>query len=63
MTTDQIVYVSGDGTPMDMWDMSGWVNIPQNLGLKEPRFITPELMKHVNPNVKLIIILRDPVQR
>ncbi|KAL4240639.1 hypothetical protein ACF0H5_001430 [Mactra antiquata] len=55
--------ITGDGTPMDMWDMSGWVSIPQNTGKKEPTFITPHLIKHLNPNVKLIIILRNPVDR
>lgn len=55
--------ITGDGTPMDLWDNSGWVNIPQNEGLSEPTVITPHLIKHVNPGVKLIIILRDPVER
>lgn len=55
--------ITGDGTPMDMWDNSGWVSIPQNDGLSEPRVITPHLIRHVNPGVKLIIILRDPIER
>jgi hypothetical protein len=48
---------------MDFWDMTGWQHIPQNKGLKEPEYLTPHVIKHVNPNVKLIVILRDPVER
>lgn len=55
--------LAGDGTPMDMWDMSGWVSIPQNQGFREPRVLTPHLIKHMNPAVKLIVILREPVER
>lgn len=58
-----VLGITGDGTPMDMWDMSGWVSVAQNQGLQEPNFLTPHLIHHVNPKVKFIIILRDPVQR
>lgn len=48
---------------MDFWDFSGWPSITQNQNLSEPVVLTPNLMKHVNPNVKLLVILRDPVDR
>ena len=48
---------------MDLWDNSGWKSIPQNNGLKEPKYITPHLIKHINPHVKFLIILRDPIER
>ncbi|WAQ97045.1 CHSTF-like protein, partial [Mya arenaria] len=53
----------GDGTPMDLWDERGWVNLPQNAGRKTPLFLTPHLVNHVNPHVKLIVIFREPVNR
>jgi len=53
----------GDGTPMDMWDMRGWVSLPQNEGRTSPVFTTPHLVRHVNPDVKLIAIFRQPVER
>ncbi|XP_048762961.2 carbohydrate sulfotransferase 15-like isoform X2 [Ostrea edulis] len=59
----QTQLITGDGTPMDMWDFRGWKMIPQNKGLKEPRYLTPHLIKHINPVVKLIVILRNPVDR
>ncbi|XP_060602535.1 carbohydrate sulfotransferase 15-like [Ruditapes philippinarum] len=55
--------ITGDATPMDFWDMSGWKVIPQNSRLKEPVIITPHLIKHMNPHVKLVLILRDPIER
>ncbi|XP_052778544.1 carbohydrate sulfotransferase 15-like [Mya arenaria] len=55
--------ITGDGTPMDLWDERGWVNLPQNAGRKTPLFLTPHLVNHVNPHVKLIVIFREPVNR
>ncbi|XP_060083042.1 carbohydrate sulfotransferase 15-like [Ylistrum balloti] len=55
--------ITGDGTPMDFWDFSGWPKIPQNRNQNIPKILTPHLLKHVNPNVKLILVLRDPTER
>lgn len=56
--------ITGDGTPMDVWDMSEWDLIPQNdVNLREPTFTTSDLIRHVNPYVKLLLILRNPVDR
>ncbi|KAL3876259.1 hypothetical protein ACJMK2_034127 [Sinanodonta woodiana] len=55
--------VTGDGTPMDFWDFSGWTDIPQNYGLLEPAYLTPHLIRHMNPDVKMILIFRDPMER
>lgn len=58
-----VFFPSGDGTPMDMWDFRGWKMIPQNKGLKEPQYLTPHLIRHINRDVKLLILLRNPVDR
>ena len=63
MTIVLIIVYLGDGTPMDFWDFTGWRNIQQNQGLDHPKVLTPHLLHHINPNVKLIIILRNPTQR
>ncbi|KAK3579908.1 hypothetical protein CHS0354_031428, partial [Potamilus streckersoni] len=55
--------ITGDGTPSDVWDFAGWPMIPQNKGLSEPVVLTPHLVRHINPRVKMIVILRDPVER
>jgi hypothetical protein len=55
---------SGHGDPMDFWDQSSWKRIPQNDFTADiPRLTTPSLIKHVNPNIRLILILRDPIER
>ncbi|KAK3584633.1 hypothetical protein CHS0354_003917, partial [Potamilus streckersoni] len=56
--------VTGHGDPMDFWDQASWKMIPQNdPNLDEPVYTTPHLIKHVNPGVKLILLLRDPIER
>ncbi|XP_053389659.1 carbohydrate sulfotransferase 15-like [Mercenaria mercenaria] len=56
--------VTGHGDPMDFWDQSSWKQIPQNDPTTgTPEVTTPTLIKHVNPNAKLILIFRDPIER
>ncbi|XP_048763501.1 carbohydrate sulfotransferase 15-like [Ostrea edulis] len=55
--------ITGDGTPMDFWDFSGWPQIPQNFGLQDPKVLTPHLMKYFNPYLKFILIFRQPSER
>ncbi|XP_061187470.1 carbohydrate sulfotransferase 15-like [Saccostrea echinata] len=56
--------ITGHGDPMDFWDHSHWREIPQNAPYsKSPKFLTPHLVKHVQPNIKLILLLREPAER
>lgn len=56
--------VTGHGDPMDVWDQTSWKLIPQNNPTSDvPEVTTPSLIKHVNPKIKLILLLRDPVER
>ena len=49
---------------MDFWDEFNWKLIPQNdEKASEPTWTTPFFIHHMNPNVKLILMLRDPVER
>ncbi|XP_046551412.1 carbohydrate sulfotransferase 15-like [Haliotis rubra] len=52
-----------EGTPMDLWDFRGWPRIPQNDHLAEPVIMTPHLMRHMYPDPKLLVILRNPADR
>lgn len=55
---------TGSGDPMDFWDEFAWKLIPQNdPKASEPTWTTPYFVRHLNPNVKLFLMLRDPVQR
>ncbi|XP_071113510.1 carbohydrate sulfotransferase 15-like isoform X1 [Haliotis cracherodii] len=56
-------HITGEGTPMDLWDFRGWPRIPQNEHLAEPLIMTPHLMKHMYPDPKLLVILRSPADR
>ncbi|XP_055892371.1 carbohydrate sulfotransferase 15-like [Biomphalaria glabrata] len=57
--------VTGDATPMDVYDFRGWPMIPQNEGLQEPRILTPHLVKYIHGQhrPKFIIIFREPIER
>lgn len=56
--------ITGHADPMDFWDHTLWWLIPQNNGnASEPVFTTPHLIHHVQPNIKLILLLREPAER
>ncbi|WAR20715.1 CHSTF-like protein [Mya arenaria] len=40
-----------------------WPRYPENKGLAEPRYLIPHYIQHFIPDVKLILIVRDPVER
>ena len=49
---------------MDFWDEFNWKLIPQNdPKATEPLWTTPYFVHHMNPNVRLLLMLRDPVER
>ncbi|KAH3834085.1 hypothetical protein DPMN_107403 [Dreissena polymorpha] len=56
--------ITGHGDPMDFWDRFEDRNTPQNIpGADELLWTTPYAVRHVNPNIKLLLMLRDPVER
>ncbi|KAK3600484.1 hypothetical protein CHS0354_023583, partial [Potamilus streckersoni] len=56
--------VTGHGDPMDFWDQASWRDIPQNdQNADEPVYTDIHVIRHLNPNLKLILLLRDPVER
>lgn len=54
---------TGEGSPTYAWMLYLWQKIPQNTYLTEPNVLVPHLIRHILPNVKLIVTLRDPVER
>ncbi|CAG2205301.1 CHST15 [Mytilus edulis] len=57
-------FVTGHGDPMDIWYPFDWTLIPQNNPTsEEPVYITPNLISHINPNIRLILVIRDPAER
>ncbi|XP_059177859.1 carbohydrate sulfotransferase 15-like [Physella acuta] len=56
--------ITGDASPMDLWDFRGWPMIPQNEGLNEPHILMPHFLKYIYKGApKLIIQLREPIER
>lgn len=57
------VFIKGHGDPMDTWYPFDWTLIPQNYPTsEEPVYVTPNLIYHLNPNIKLILVIRNPVE-
>ncbi len=56
-------FVPVDATPHYLWDYEGWEAIPGNRNLAEPKFILADTLYHINPNLKLIVIVRNPASR
>ncbi|KAI8793215.1 carbohydrate sulfotransferase 15 [Biomphalaria glabrata] len=63
LSQSKIQLITGDATPVDVWDFRGWPEDPQNKGLQEPRFLTPHAMRHIYKNPKFFILVRNPVDR
>ncbi|XP_025089224.1 carbohydrate sulfotransferase 15-like [Pomacea canaliculata] len=56
--------ITGEGSPTYFWDFSGWELIPQNTGATaETALVTPHCLRHLTPDVKLLLMLRHPVER
>ncbi|XP_063418203.1 carbohydrate sulfotransferase 15-like [Mytilus trossulus] len=56
--------ITGHADAMDYWQAFDWRKIPQNNPKSTvPTYTTPDLIKHINPNIKIILMIRDPVER
>ena len=55
--------VTGEMTTITMNSMAHWRADPRNAGLKEPKYLTPHDLHGILPNVKLIVLMRNPVSR
>ena len=56
-------FVTVDGTSDYLWHYEGWETIPGNRNLTEPRFTTADTVYRINPNLRLIVIVRNPARR
>lgn len=56
-------YITGEASASTMWDNHQWQYMPENDGLSEPAVLTPHYIRHIQPDVKLIVILRNPTDR
>ena len=58
---DQCPYISGDFTTWTAFDDHQWQRELQNVHLNEPKVLIPHKLFHLNPDLKIIFILRNPV--
>uniref|UniRef100_UPI003AAD7091 carbohydrate sulfotransferase 15-like n=1 Tax=Centroberyx gerrardi TaxID=166262 RepID=UPI003AAD7091 len=55
--------ITGDASASTMWDNEAWSYLHADREETEPPFLTQDFIHTVQPNAKIIIILRDPVER
>ncbi|XP_061187762.1 uncharacterized protein LOC133195824 [Saccostrea echinata] len=55
--------ITGDASADVAFDSWDWKNFPGNERLKEPKYVLPFFIRKLLPGLKIIIMLRDPVER
>ena len=63
MMTSQHCVFSGDYSPEAINEVFEWPQYSGNEGCSEPRVINANHIRNLNRDVKIIIIMRHPVQR
>ncbi|XP_076446286.1 carbohydrate sulfotransferase 15-like [Babylonia areolata] len=53
----------GDCSASTIWENSRWTTLPGNERCTEPRIITADYIRHLTPNAKIIVMLRNPSRR
>ncbi|KAK7102532.1 uncharacterized protein [Littorina saxatilis] len=62
-TSGESVKICGDASPSQFYDNNEWPLYSGNEGCTEPRIILANHLHHLNPDVKIILIIRHPVER
>ncbi|ELT90468.1 hypothetical protein CAPTEDRAFT_222727 [Capitella teleta] len=55
--------VTGEASASTLWDNRVWKHFPENQGLSEPRMLIAQHLHHFQPQAKIIVIIRNPVDR
>lgn len=55
--------IVGEASASTMWDNNAWTFFYDNSTAGEPPFLTQDFIHAFQPNAKLIVMLRDPVER
>ncbi|KAL3864864.1 hypothetical protein ACJMK2_006514 [Sinanodonta woodiana] len=55
--------ITGEASVSLFWDNSDWYNYPENQHFLEPQYTNPDYIHHLLPDVKLILIVRNPTDR
>lgn len=54
---------SGEGTVDTVFDNPRWKLIPGNEHCREPDVTNADIVHHMNPDIKIIFMVRNPVDR
>ncbi|XP_060575704.1 carbohydrate sulfotransferase 15-like isoform X2 [Ruditapes philippinarum] len=55
--------IFGDCSASTLWDNDYWTILPEFRNLSEPLYTNADYIHHLNPNAKIIAMLRNPVER
>ncbi|KAK3589428.1 hypothetical protein CHS0354_020756 [Potamilus streckersoni] len=55
--------ITGEASVSLFWDNPDWYNYPENQHFLEPKYTNPDYIHHLLPDVKLILIVRNPSDR
>ena len=59
-----VLFISaGEGSPSNMYKNYHWRYLPGNENMDEPKYVILDYIHHVQPQAKVLIIFRDPVDR
>ncbi|XP_025094186.1 carbohydrate sulfotransferase 15-like [Pomacea canaliculata] len=53
----------GDCSASTMWDNDVWFILPGNSNCSEPHIIHADYIRHLVPDTKIIVLLREPISR
>ncbi|XP_056627647.1 carbohydrate sulfotransferase 15-like isoform X2 [Triplophysa dalaica] len=55
--------ITGEGSASTMWDNNAWFHLHDNSTEAEPPLLNQDFIHGLQPDARLIVILRDPVER
>lgn len=55
--------ITSDASASTLWDNDFWNRLPGNANQSEPDLLIAHYIHHMTPNIKVIVILRNPIDR
>lgn len=54
---------AGEASASILWENDDWFHFKENEAFTEPKYTSADYIRHVIPNVKVIICVRNPTDR
>lgn len=54
---------AGEASASILWENDDWFHFKENKAFTEPKYTSADYIRHVIPNVKVIICVRNPTDR